>query len=59
MDKVSNGVDLADAIGALRDALVRAMWDSRSSRVRFRVEPVDLTDGPCGRYENRYRLRRD
>jgi hypothetical protein len=36
-------VDLADAIGALRDALVRAMWDGQHSRVRFRIKPVDLT----------------
>lgn len=43
MDKIADGVELADAIGALRDALVQAMWDSKYSRVRFRVEPVDLT----------------
>jgi hypothetical protein len=36
-------VELADAIEALRDALVRAWWDGQRSRVRFRVEPVDLT----------------
>ena len=43
MEKIADGVELADAIGALRDALVQAMWDSQNSRVRFRVEPVDLT----------------
>jgi hypothetical protein len=36
-------VELADAIEALRDALVRAWWDGQRSQVRFRVEPVDLT----------------
>lgn len=39
----SGSVELADAIEALRDALVRAWWDGQMSRVRFRVEPVDLT----------------
>ena len=43
MNKPVDGVDLADAIAALRDALVKAMWDGQNSRVRFRVEPVDLT----------------
>jgi len=38
-----DGVELADAIEALRDALVRAWWDGQNSRVRFRVEPVELT----------------
>lgn len=38
-----NSVELADAIEALRDALVRAWWDGQMSRVRFRVEPVELT----------------
>jgi len=36
-------VELADAIDALREALVRAWWDGQRSRVRFRVEPVELT----------------
>ncbi len=35
--------DLADAIEALRDALVKAWWDGQKSRVRFRVEPAELT----------------
>ena len=43
MDETPDGVDLADAIAALREALVEAMWDGQSSRVRFRIEPVDLT----------------
>ena len=38
-----NSVELADAIEALRDALVRAWWDGQRSQVRFRVEPVELT----------------
>lgn len=38
-----SSVELADAIEALRDALVRAWWDGQMSRVRFRVEPVELT----------------
>lgn len=36
-------VELAEAIEALREALVRAWWDGQHSRVRFRVEPVELT----------------
>ena len=43
MDEIAGGVELADAIGALRNALVQAMWDSQNSRVRFRIEPVELT----------------
>jgi hypothetical protein len=43
MDEIVGAVDLADAIGALRDALVQAIWDGQNSRIRFRVEPVDLT----------------
>jgi Trypsin-co-occurring domain 2 len=42
-DETGGTVELADAIEALRDALVRAWWDGQSSRVRFRVEPVELT----------------
>jgi Trypsin-co-occurring domain 2 len=38
-----DGVELGEAIEALREALVRAWWDGRNSRVRFRVEPVELT----------------
>lgn len=37
------GVDLADAIRALREALVQAMWDGQNSTVRFHVDPVELT----------------
>jgi hypothetical protein len=36
-------IDLADAIKALRDALVQAMWDGQRSQIRFRIEPVELT----------------
>lgn len=36
-------VDLADAIKALRDALIQAMWDGQHSRIRFRMDPVELT----------------
>ena len=42
-DETGATVELADAIEALRDALVRAWWDGQKSRVRFRVEPVELT----------------
>jgi hypothetical protein len=42
-NEASGTVELADAIEALRDALVRAWWDGQRSRVRFRVEPVELT----------------
>ncbi len=37
------GVELAEAIEALRAALVAAWWDGQRGRVRFRVEPVELT----------------
>ncbi len=43
MDEMGGAVDLADAIEALRGALVQAMRDGQRSRVRFRVEPVELT----------------
>lgn len=43
MEEITGGVDLADAIEALREALVQAMWDGENSRVRFHVDPVDLT----------------
>lgn len=36
-------VELAAAIEALRSTLVRAAWDGESKRVRFRLEPVELT----------------
>jgi hypothetical protein len=39
----SSGVELSEAIEALRQALVRAWWDGQNSRVRFKVEPVELT----------------
>ena len=42
-DEPTGAVDLADAIKALRDALVQAMWDGQHSRIRFRIEPVELT----------------
>lgn len=35
--------DLSDAIESLRDALVSAAWDGKNKRVRFRIEPVELT----------------
>ena len=43
ISKVSDGVDLAEAIQALRHALVQAMWDGQKSRVRFHMKPIDLT----------------
>jgi hypothetical protein len=36
-------VGLTEAIEALRDALVAAWWDGQQQRVRFKVEPVELT----------------
>jgi hypothetical protein len=36
-------VDLSDAIAALRRDLSNAWWDGRNKRVRFKVEPVELT----------------
>jgi hypothetical protein len=42
-DQDGAGVELAAAIEALRSALVRAWWDGQGRRVRFRVEPVELT----------------
>jgi hypothetical protein len=35
--------DLPDAIEALRRDLASAWWDGQQQRVRFRVEPVELT----------------
>lgn len=43
MDEPADKVDLADAIEALRAALVQAMQGGKHSRVRFQVEPVELT----------------
>lgn len=37
------GVELAAAIEALRSALIRAAYDGVTQRVRFRLEPVELT----------------
>jgi hypothetical protein len=34
---------LSDAIEALRDDLAKAWWDGKNQRVRFKVEPVELT----------------
>jgi hypothetical protein len=44
-DNAADGgwVDLPDAIEALRRDLAAAWWDGRHHRVRFRVEPVELT----------------
>ncbi len=36
-------VELSDAIAALRRDLTEAWWDGRNERVRFMVEPVELT----------------
>jgi Trypsin-co-occurring domain 2 len=36
-------VELSDAIAALRRDLTEAWWDGRNQRVRFKVEPVELT----------------
>lgn len=36
-------VDLSDAIRALRTALEAAWWDGQRKRVRFKLEPVELT----------------
>ncbi len=43
-DDSDNGwVGLTEAIEALRAALVAAWWDGQHKRVRFKVEPVELT----------------
>jgi hypothetical protein len=42
-DGSQGGVELSEAIEALRRALVAAWWDSQGQRVRFKVEPVELT----------------
>ena len=39
----SGWVSLTDAIESLRDDLAAAWWDGKRRRVRFRVEPVELT----------------
>lgn len=43
MDEPQTSVELGAALVALRDAFVEAMWDSQNSRVRFRIDPVELT----------------
>jgi hypothetical protein len=42
-DSNPDWVGLTEAIEALRDALVAAWWDGQQRRVRFKVEPVELT----------------
>ena len=42
-DPSASRVELSEAIEALRNALVAAWWDSQGQRVRFKVEPVELT----------------
>lgn len=42
-DSDKGWVDLTEAIEALRAALVAAWWDGQRRRVRFKVEPVELT----------------
>ena len=45
VDKDANAdwASLSDAIEALRDDLAKAWWDGQNRRVRFKVEPVELT----------------
>jgi hypothetical protein len=43
VDDDNNMAELSDAIEALRAALVRAWYDGRQRRVRFRIEPIELT----------------
>jgi hypothetical protein len=42
-DTVDGWVGLPEAIEALRRDLAAAWWDGRRHRVRFQVEPVELT----------------
>ena len=42
-DGDQGGVELSEAIEGLRRALVAAWWDGQGRRVRFKVEPVELT----------------
>jgi hypothetical protein len=42
-DNGTGWIDLSEAIEALRAALVAAWWDGQGSRVRFKLEPVELT----------------
>jgi len=42
-DAPDGWVNLSDAIAALRRDLAAAWWDGQDKRVRFKVEPVELT----------------
>lgn len=42
-DNEADWASLSDAIEALRDDLAKAWWDGRDQRVRFKIEPVELT----------------
>jgi Trypsin-co-occurring domain 2 len=42
-DAPDGWVDLSVAIAALRRDLAAAWWDGQNKRVRFKVEPVELT----------------
>lgn len=42
-DDDAGWVDLSEALEALRTALIKAWWNGRAGRVRFRLEPVELT----------------
>ena len=42
-DAPDGWVNLSSAIEALRNDLARAWWDGKDKRVRFKVEPVELT----------------
>jgi hypothetical protein len=42
-DDATGWIDLSEAIEALRAALVAAWWDGQGRRVRFKLEPVELT----------------
>lgn len=42
-DAIRGKVALSDAIGALRDELIRAWWDGRDRTLRFKPSPVELT----------------
>jgi hypothetical protein len=42
-DAPDGWVDLSSAIAALRRDLAAAWWDGQDKRIRFKVEPVELT----------------
>ena len=42
-DEPDGWVALSDAIAALRRDLEAAWWDGQNKRVRFKVEPVEMT----------------